>query len=145
MTQIEIPTVGPLTEAEQDELQDLILATPDCPGAEAFPLLDGYEVHPRGEPGVDFPRPVQDWLALHGFARAVDRERGPFYYRPMPLVPLAEAAERLGVTAHTLRQQASAGRLRAVKRGRDWYVTEAEIERYAREQRGRPGPKGGLG
>ena len=48
---------------------------------------------------------------------------------------LTEAAARLGVTAATLRQQIANGRLRAKKIGRDWTVSEREIERYARENR----------
>ena len=43
---------------------------------------------------------------------------------------LKEAAAILGVTPDTLRQQIAAGRLKAVKRGRDWWVTKGEVERY---------------
>ena len=43
---------------------------------------------------------------------------------------LKEAAVSLGVTPDTLRQQIAAGRLKAVKRGRDWWVTKGEVERY---------------
>jgi excisionase family DNA binding protein len=46
---------------------------------------------------------------------------------------LTEAAVALGVTAATLRQQIAAGRLRATKRGRDWWVTRGEVARYRRE------------
>ena len=52
--------------------------------------------------------------------------------RPMTLT---EAAAILGVTTATLRQQIARGKLRAVKRGRDWWVTPKEVERYARENR----------
>ncbi len=48
---------------------------------------------------------------------------------------LLEAAAILGVTADTLRQQIANGKLRASKRGRDWWVTKAEVERYGRENR----------
>lgn len=48
---------------------------------------------------------------------------------------LAEAAALLGVTTATLRQQIAAGKLKAVKRGRDWWVTRAEVARYQRENR----------
>jgi len=48
---------------------------------------------------------------------------------------LNEAAAILGVTAHTLKVQAQRGKLRATKRGRDWWVTPAEVERYRREHR----------
>ena len=52
---------------------------------------------------------------------------------------LNEAAVALGVTSATLRQQVANGRLRAVKRGRDWHVTPGEVERYRRESLGKPG------
>ena len=48
---------------------------------------------------------------------------------------LIEAAASLGVTPATLRQQIANGKLRAVKRGRDWGVTAREVERYRRESR----------
>ena len=51
------------------------------------------------------------------------------------MLTLAEAAERLGVTAATLRQQIANGRLKGRKVGRDWTVSEREVERYARENR----------
>lgn len=52
---------------------------------------------------------------------------------------LAEAAALLGVTAGSLRHQIANGSLRATKRGRDWWVTRPEVERYRRESLGRPG------
>ena len=48
---------------------------------------------------------------------------------------LTEAATILGVTPDTLRQQIANGKLRAVKRGRDWWVTKGEVVRYEREHR----------
>lgn len=48
---------------------------------------------------------------------------------------LLDAAELLGVTAATLRQQIANGKLRATKRGRDWFVTAREVERYRQESR----------
>jgi excisionase family DNA binding protein len=48
-------------------------------------------------------------------------------------VTLTEAAAFLGVTAATLRQQIANGKLRATKRGRDWWVTRREVDRYHRE------------
>lgn len=48
---------------------------------------------------------------------------------------LTEAAERLNLNPATLRQQIGKGRLRARRLGRDWYVTEEEVERYRRENR----------
>ena len=52
---------------------------------------------------------------------------------------LPEAAALLGVTAATLRQQIANGRLRAAKRGRDWWVARQEVERYRAESLGKPG------
>jgi excisionase family DNA binding protein len=51
---------------------------------------------------------------------------------------LAEAAQILGVTSSTLRAQDQKGRLRTHKRGRDRFVSLAEVERYAREVQQRP-------
>ena len=48
---------------------------------------------------------------------------------------LTEAAAVLGVSTANLRQQIAKGKLKAVKRGRDWWVTPKEVERYARENR----------
>lgn len=48
---------------------------------------------------------------------------------------LTQAAAILGVTAATLRQQIANGKFRAVKRGRDWWVTKGEVERYQKENR----------
>ena len=49
------------------------------------------------------------------------------------MATLPEAAARLGVAASTLRVQIHKGKLRSVKRGRDHWITEGEIERYRRE------------
>ena len=46
---------------------------------------------------------------------------------------LTEAAALLGVTPDTLRQQIHNGALKARKVGRDWTVTEREVDRYRRE------------
>jgi excisionase family DNA binding protein len=43
---------------------------------------------------------------------------------------LREAAEILGLAPSTLRVQIRNGKLAAVKRGRDWDVAPAELERY---------------
>jgi excisionase family DNA binding protein len=51
------------------------------------------------------------------------------------VLTLAEAARRLGVHASTLRHQIANGRLKARKIGRDWTVSEREVDRYARENR----------
>jgi excisionase family DNA binding protein len=58
-----------------------------------------------------------------------------FRLRRDPDVTLTEAAALLGVTAATLRQQIANRKLHAVKRGRDWWVTPKEVERYRRESR----------
>ena len=54
---------------------------------------------------------------------------------------LAEAAELLGVDHSTLRAQVHRGRLRAFKVGRDWLVTDEEIDRYRREVQGQRASK----
>ena len=51
------------------------------------------------------------------------------------MLTLTQAATLLGVTAATLRQQIANGRIKARKVGRDWTVTEREVERYRRESR----------
>jgi excisionase family DNA binding protein len=48
-------------------------------------------------------------------------------------IGLAEAAQLLGVNHATLRAQVHRGRLQALKVGRDWIVTRAEVERYRAE------------
>ena len=55
---------------------------------------------------------------------------------------LNEAAELLGTSAANLRGAIARGALKAVKHGRDWWVTASEVERYRRESR-RPVPKPG--
>lgn len=51
------------------------------------------------------------------------------------MIPLKEAAARLGTSAAVLRQAIARGSLHAVRWGRDWFVTDEEIERYRREHR----------
>lgn len=51
------------------------------------------------------------------------------------MLTLTEAAARLGLAATTLRVQIRNGKLKARKVGRDWTVSEREVERYARENR----------
>ncbi len=48
---------------------------------------------------------------------------------------LNEAARLLGLSPDTLRVQIRNGRLKATKRGRDWWVTKGEVERYERESK----------
>ena len=54
---------------------------------------------------------------------------------------LSEAAQQLGIKPDTLRQQIAAGRLSAEKVGSFYVVTQTEINRYAAQQKGKPGPK----
>jgi len=56
---------------------------------------------------------------------------------------LAEAADLLGVDPSTLRAQVHRGRLRAYKVGRDWLLTDEEIDRYRREVQGQRAPRKG--
>lgn len=53
----------------------------------------------------------------------------------MELLTLTEAAERAGVTPGALRLAIRDERLAAVKRGRDWFVTAAELDRYISQRR----------
>jgi len=50
---------------------------------------------------------------------------------------LGEAARSLGIRADTLRRQVNLGKLKATKKGRDWHVLPAEVERYRSENRRR--------
>ena len=49
---------------------------------------------------------------------------------------LNEAADYLGIAPATLRWQIHKGKLRGTKRGRDWWVTQREVDRYRIESRG---------
>ena len=46
-----------------------------------------------------------------------------------------EAAEQLGLSPPTLRVQILKGKLKATKRGRDWWITPREVERYGQEHK----------
>lgn len=62
------------------------------------------------------------------------------------MLTLQEAHERIGVSVSTLREQAQKGRLKATLRGKTWLVLASEVDRYARENKGkqgRPPKKGG--
>ena len=61
----------------------------------------------------------------------------------MKMLTLAEAGNRLGLSASTLRHQVAAGRMRAQLVGKTYVVTEREVERYRLESLGHRGrPKG---
>ena len=51
---------------------------------------------------------------------------------------LTEAARSLGLSPETLRWQVRNRKLKARKLGNLWTVTEAEVERYRRENRRQP-------
>jgi uncharacterized protein YuzE len=53
---------------------------------------------------------------------------------------LLEAERESGIKASTLRVQLNAGRIKGVKRGRDWYVDATDLLNYmeSRSPRGRP-------
>jgi excisionase family DNA binding protein len=48
------------------------------------------------------------------------------------MLTIKEVSSRLGRAPATLRAQIKRGSLTAVKRGRDWHIEEAEVERYRR-------------
>jgi excisionase family DNA binding protein len=48
---------------------------------------------------------------------------------------LTQAAQVLGLSPETLRVQIRNGKLVATKHGRDWWVTPAEVQRYAKEHK----------
>lgn len=122
-----------MTEREQDQFQDLLL-TEDNAGAEAFPVHGAFEIHPRGD---DFTSTIQNWLSEHSFRRAVDPQRGTFYFRAAPSITLNDAAEQLGLSPDTLRRQAGEGKLDALKNASgDWRTTQHAIEQYRREYLG---------
>jgi excisionase family DNA binding protein len=54
------------------------------------------------------------------------------------VLTLTEAAALLNLSPTTLRVQVRNGKLRAVKRGRDWHVSQKEVDRYAAENRRPP-------
>lgn len=57
----------------------------------------------------------------------------------MPIT--ADAAERLGIKPRSVVQLIKRGVLAAEKRGRDYWIEDAEVERYARERRPAHRPK----
>jgi len=49
-----------------------------------------------------------------------------------------QAAAELGITARRVQAMINAGRLKAEKRGRDWFIKPADLERVRHRQPGRP-------
>lgn len=49
-----------------------------------------------------------------------------------------EAANRLGLTVQRIRQLIHQGDLRATKVGRDWIISEKDLDRLTRRPMGRP-------
>lgn len=69
---------------------------------------------------------------------AAQRIMAQYVGYPTETLTLADAATLAEVHPATLRQAISGGRLAATKRGRDWQVTRAEIERYIAGRKPRP-------
>jgi excisionase family DNA binding protein len=67
--------------------------------------------------------------------------------RRMDFMTLVEMAESLGLKdTAPLRRLCEAGKLAAIKKGRDWFVPIAEVERYRSERLGKRGrPVSGKG
>lgn len=88
--------------------------------------------HPLGYAGPNAL--VLEWFCpphhriLH---RSADQETN----RPGGSVTLKAAAEQLGVTPDNLRGAIARGSLKAEKFGRDWFVDQREVDRYARDNR----------
>lgn len=57
----------------------------------------------------------------------------------MDMLSLEEAAARIDVSTSMLRTQARKGVLKAEKQGGAWFVSAEEVDRYAREHRGKRG------
>lgn len=51
------------------------------------------------------------------------------------LLTLVEAAAVIGTSPDNLRGRIKGGTLRATKRGRDWFVAQAEVDRYIAHNR----------
>ncbi len=57
------------------------------------------------------------------------------------MLTLAQAAAQLGLSPITLRVQIRNGRLKGRKVGRDWTLSEREVERYRVASKGKRLPK----
>ena len=56
-------------------------------------------------------------------------------FNPTEWITTKEAAELTGYTTAYLRQLIGRGRLQAKKRGRDWFLSKADVLAYAEEMR----------
>lgn len=56
-----------------------------------------------------------------------------------------EAAAELGVQPKTVSRYIKRGLIEAEKRGRDYFITAAELERFKAERRGRGRPRNSVG
>lgn len=83
-------------------------------------------------------------LELLGASQHLPRETLAALPSPVQYLTLAEAAKESGLAPATLRVQINHGRLKAVKRGRDWFVDTTALLNYleSREPRGRPAKAG---
>jgi excisionase family DNA binding protein len=54
------------------------------------------------------------------------------------LLPLAEAAKRIGITRQRLHQLIDHGQIQAVRLGRYLYIEASEVDRYLQLPEGRP-------
>lgn len=65
----------------------------------------------------------------------------PLGLENVEIVTISEAAKILGIVPERVRLFMNQGRLRAIKAGRDWVTTRAEVEAFAKIDR-RPGKPG---
>lgn len=97
-------------------------------------------------PGIFLDFDAQDRLTaievLHA-SRHIPRAVLEQYPYPVRQLTLAEASATSGLSPITLRRQIGAGRIAAVKRGRDWLVEELSLINYleSRATSGRPPAK----
>jgi excisionase family DNA binding protein len=61
--------------------------------------------------------------------------RRSWAYQGSTLKTVREASKLLGISEDAIRMAIMRGVLKAVKFGRDWAIEEAEVERYAKENR----------
>jgi excisionase family DNA binding protein len=50
------------------------------------------------------------------------------------MLTLKETHKLTGIKPETLRQRIRRGKLQATKRGRDWYISDKELERLKKEE-----------